>query len=109
MTNCDLSAMAKTFESMAVEEDGVRKLCVPAPECMVWSLQFCGYMWESPALQEAVAALYERMEWSKSRSFTWEEFEKVVACGILGDFNILFKVILSIGHIFGSAGNPFLT
>ena len=30
--------------------------------------------------QEGVEALCERMEWTKSPSFTWEEFENVVAC-----------------------------
>ena len=78
MAKSDATAMAKAFEGMAVEENGVRTCPVPDPECMVFMVQMCGVVWERAALQAAVAALYESMEWSKSRSFTLLELEKVV-------------------------------
>ena len=42
MAKSDGTAMAKAFEGMAVEENGVRKCPVPDPECMVFLVQLCG-------------------------------------------------------------------
>ena len=42
MAKSDASAMAKAFECMAIEENGVRTCPVPDPECMVFMVQMCG-------------------------------------------------------------------
>ena len=91
MAKSDATAIAKAFEGMAVEEDGVRKFPVPDAECMVVLVQMCGVVWERAALQAAVAALYECMKWSKSRPFPLEELEKVV--GSLDEAHFSFPVV----------------
>ena len=67
--------MENAFNAMAVGVEGVKRLPVPAPECLVYLLQMSGVDGEGNLLQERVLALYEGLKWEKNRALSWDDLQ----------------------------------